>query len=80
MGKIYLKLLFSELFPQRMEFCLLTYSFSKIGNVYFLLYFYLFIYLFYLFSPFRAAPTAYGGSQARGVIGAVAAGPRHSHR
>ena len=28
---------------------------------------------------FRAAPTAYGGSQARGPIGAVAAGLRHSH-
>ena len=26
-----------------------------------------------------AAPTAHGGSQARGVIGAVAAGPRQSH-
>ena len=28
---------------------------------------------------FSAAPTAYGGSQARGLIGAVAAGLRHSH-
>ena len=28
---------------------------------------------------FRAAPTAYGGSQARGRIGAVAAGLCHSH-
>ena len=28
---------------------------------------------------FRAAPAAYGGSQARGRIGAVAAGPHHSH-
>ena len=27
----------------------------------------------------RAAPKAYGGSQARGPVGAVAAGPRHSH-
>ncbi len=26
-----------------------------------------------------AAPTAYGGSQARGLIGAVAAGLHHSH-
>ena len=33
----------------------------------------LFIYLFIVFCPFRAAPTAYGGSQARGLIGAVAA-------
>ena len=31
------------------------------------------------FCLFRAAPTAYGGSQARGPIGAVAAGLRHSH-
>ena len=28
---------------------------------------------------FRAAPVAYGGSQARGLIGAVAAGLRQSH-
>ena len=27
----------------------------------------------------RAAPAAYGGSQARGLIGAVAAGHSHSH-
>ena len=31
----------------------------------------------YLF--FRAPPVAYGGSQARGQIGATAAGLRHSH-
>ena len=35
------------------------------------------IYLFIVFS--RAAPTAYGGSQARGLIRAVIAGLRHSH-
>ena len=35
-----------------------------------------FIYLFY-FGLFRAAPTAYGGSKARGLIGAVAAGLHH---
>ena len=28
---------------------------------------------------FRAAPVAYGGSQARGPIGAIAAGLHHSH-
>ena len=28
---------------------------------------------------FRAAPEAYGGSQARGLIGAMAAGLHHSH-
>ena len=28
---------------------------------------------------FRAAPVAYGGSQARGGIGAVATGIHHSH-
>lgn len=37
-----------------------------------------FIY-FYFFDFFRAAPAAYGGSQAKGPIGAVAAGLRHSH-
>jgi len=39
----------------------------------------LFIYLFLSFCLFRATPTAYGGSQARGPIRAVAAGLRHSH-
>ena len=34
---------------------------------------------FFFFGFFRAAPTADGGSQARGLIGAVAAGPHHSH-
>ena len=33
----------------------------------------------FLFLIFRAALTAYGGSQARGRIGATAAGVRHSH-
>ena len=38
------------------------------------------IYLFiFVFCLFRAAPAAYGGSQARGLIGAVAAGHSHSH-
>ena len=39
----------------------------------------LFIYLFCLFVSFRAAPSVYGGSQARGLIGAVAASLRQSH-
>ena len=36
-----------------------------------------FCFLFFVFS--RAAPVAYGGSQARGLIGAVAAELHHSH-
>ena len=39
-------------------------------------YLYLFIFVFCLF---RATPTAYVGSQARGLIRAVAAGLCHSH-
>ena len=35
--------------------------------------------LSFFFCLFRAAPTAYGGSQARGLIGAVATGLYHSH-
>ena len=39
-----------------------------------------FIYLFiYLFLLFRVIPAAYGGSQARGQIGAIAVGLHHSH-
>ena len=33
----------------------------------------------FVFCLFREAPTAYGSSQARGPIGAVAAGLHHSH-
>ena len=35
--------------------------------------------LSFLFFFFRAAPSAYGGTQARSRIRAVAAGLRHSH-
>ena len=35
--------------------------------------------LFYFCLSFRAVPTAYGGSQARGRIGAAATGLHHSH-
>ena len=42
------------------------------------LYFYLFI-IFCLFAISWAAPAAYGGSQARGPIGTVAAGLRQNH-
>ena len=34
---------------------------------------------FFFFGLFRAAPTTYGGSQARDRMGAVAAGLHHSH-
>ena len=37
----------------------------------------IFFFFFFVFS--KAVPTAYGGSQARGLIGAVAAGLHHSH-
>ena len=36
-------------------------------------------FFFFLFFLFRAARAAYGGSQARGLIGAVAAGLHRSH-
>ena len=45
----------------------------------FLGFFVLFCFVFCLFAISWAAPTAYGGSQARGPIGAVAAGLRQSH-
>ena len=46
-----------------------VFGFLTISRVYFI---YLFIYLFSLFAFSGAAPKAYGGSQARGLIGAVA--------
>jgi len=36
-------------------------------------------FFFFYKNLFRAIPMAYGGSQARGQIGAVAAGLHHSH-
>ena len=39
----------------------------------------LFIYLFIFFLLFRTTAKAYGGSQARGQMGATAACLRHSH-
>ena len=41
-------------------------------------YFSIFIYVF-IFLLFRAAPEPYGGSQARGHLGATVAGLWHSH-
>ena len=38
-----------------------------------------FLFFFFLFCLSRAAPVAYGGSQARGRIGAVAASLHQSH-
>ena len=46
------------------------------------IYLFIFTYLFLFFCLFAiswAAPAAYGGSQARGPIGAVATGLRQSH-
>ena len=40
---------------------------------------YLFFVLFHFFGLFRTTPAAYGGSQARGLIGATAASLHHSH-
>ena len=37
------------------------------------------LFSFFFFFHFRAAPTAYGGSQARGLIQAVASGLCRSH-
>ena len=41
--------------------------------------FFVFIFVFYLFAFSRAALTAHGGSQARGLIRAVATSLHHSH-
>ena len=40
---------------------------------------YTLFYFYFMFCLFRATPVAYGGSQARGRIGAVAACLHHSH-
>ena len=57
------------------------YPFKKIYLfIYFIFYFYLFLFFFFVFLPFLGPlPAAYGGSQARGQIRAVAAGLHHSN-
>ena len=44
-----------------------------------ILFFLFFLFFSFFFRLFGAAPTAYGGSQARGLIRAAAAGHSHSH-
>ena len=56
--------------------CVVIISLHRLATFYFLLFICLFIYLFRLF---RAEPLAYGNSQARGPIRAIAAGLCHSH-
>ena len=48
-------------------------------NWYWSFFFFFFFFAFWLFAISRATPMAYGGSQARGLIRAVAAGLRQSH-
>ena len=45
---------------------------------FFFIFLFIFIFIF-IFCFFRAAPVAYGGSQARGLFGTPAAGLHHSH-
>ena len=42
-------------------------------------FFFFFFFFFFVLCLFRVTPTAHGGSQARGPIGATAAGLCHSH-
>ena len=60
-------------------FCCLHYDpYTELSAVFFsFFFFFVFVFCFVLF--FRAASTAYGGSQARGPIGVTADSLRHSH-
>ena len=70
-----------------MAFLLLNDGLGDIHFFRFLLFFNVFIsqislssfFFPFFLSIFRAAPVAYGGNQARGRIGAAAAGHSHSH-
>ena len=50
---------------------------AKNSHYTFFIYFFLIFFVFCLF--FRATPASYGGSQAKGRIGAVATGVYHNH-
>ena len=58
---------------------MVTLSGNVINFIYLYFFFKIFIYLFIYLLLFKAAPAAYGSSQARGRIGAVAASLDHSH-
>ena len=66
------------LLPSHSVFILYHYYFFFLFIIIAVFLFYLFIY-FCLFAFSRATTSAYGGSQARGLIGAVAAVLHHSH-
>jgi len=57
--------------------CISTRKALEFGHIRKAVFFLSFFFFFCLFS--RATPTAYGGSQARGLIGAVATSLHHSH-
>ena len=59
------------------ESCLCHLPAVYLGSFY--LFIYVFMYLFIYLLLFRAALAAYGSSQARGLIGAVATSLHHSH-
>ena len=71
----------SHLFQLSFKFvCLLVLQDSRqLNSVIFSFFISLFFFFFFVFCPFRVAPAAKGGSQARGQIRAVAAGLRQSH-
>ena len=52
---------------------------SVVGVCIFFFGFWFFVFFVFCLCLFRAALEAYGGSQARGPFGAVAAGLHHSH-
>ena len=57
----------------------LSILFPRYFNSLFLLYIYIHIYIYFFFGLFRATPTTYVSSQARGWIRATAANLNHSH-
>ena len=52
---------------------------ENLKRVSFFVSFFLLLFFFFFFFLFKAKPMVYGGSQARGRIGAAAAGLHHSH-
>ena len=59
--------------------CFVFFFFFFLFLFFVFLFWFFFFFFFFFFLLLRAALSAYGGSQARGLIGAVAAGLRQSH-
>ena len=71
--------IFQDFFQDLLTWQVMGLGYSTLGRRDVLVHFDVFYSFFFFFFLFRAAPTAYRDSQARGQIGTTAAGLHYSH-